>query len=239
MVVVLTIIIIVAFIAYRAFVQKIINEKNNQHQQELAHQKNLLTQNIKAQESERERIAILLHDDVGNKLNVLSLWINNDDTWNNERSKEIVTQQIPQLIDATRTISHTLYPVNLERLGLILTLEELISNVNDTLSITLTNLHNYTPKFITFEVQLYRIIQEFLSNVIKHAKATKMQIQLRETNHMLSLVLADNGIGFNYNTLKKGMGFSNIESRIDSINATYKWKSTENKGTRLIIVFLK
>ena len=71
MIVVLSIIIIFAFVAYRAFIQKIITEKNLQHQQELASQKKLLTQNIKVQESERERIAILLHDDVGSKLNIL------------------------------------------------------------------------------------------------------------------------------------------------------------------------
>tara|TARA_B100000809_G_scaffold266402_1_gene328954 strand:+ start:1426 stop:2145 length:720 start_codon:yes stop_codon:yes gene_type:complete len=239
MIVVLSIIITFAFVAYRAFIQKIINEKNLLHQQELAHQKNILLQNIKVQESERERIAILLHDDVGSKLNILSLWINNDDTWNDERSKEVITQQIPELINATRTISHELYPVNLERFGLTSTLEELISNINDTLSITLTTTHNYTPKPIEFEVQLYRVIQEFLSNVIKHAKATTMQIQIRETDQMLSFVLADNGKGFNYNTLKKGMGFSNIESRINSLNATYKWKSSKDKGTQLIIKYLK
>ena len=66
-----------------------------------------------------------------------------------------------------------------------------------------------------------------------------MQIQLRETNNLLSFVLADNGIGFDYDTLKKGMGFRNIESRISSINASYKWKSIKNKGTRLIIIFFK
>ncbi len=137
MIIVLSIIIITSFAVYRAFIQKILRQKSRQHQLELEHQKEISIQYTCVQESERKRIAEILHDDVGNKLHILSLWINNEDTWNNERSREIISQQIPALIEATRTISHSLYPVNLERFGLILTIEALISNVNESLSIKL------------------------------------------------------------------------------------------------------
>ena len=232
----LSIIILFAFIAYSAFVQKILREKSQQYQLELAHQKEVTLQYTSVQESERKRIAELLHDDIGNKLNILSLWINNEDSLNNKRSREVIKQQIPALIEATRTISHSLYPVNLEKFGLILTLEALISNVNESLPIQLIVNHDYQKRPISFEVQIYRIIQEFLSNVIKHAKASNMLIHIRDTETSLALLLSDNGVGFDNSILKKGMGLKNIDSRIKSINAFSKWKSKKGNGSRLIII---
>jgi len=232
----LSIIILFAFIAYSAFVQKILREKSQQYQLELAHQKEVTLQYTSVQESERKRIAELLHDDIGNKLNILSLWINNEDSLNNKGSREVIKQQIPALIEATRTISHSLYPVNLEKFGLILTLEALISNVNESLPIQLIVNHDYQKRPISFEVQIYRIIQEFLSNVIKHAKASNMLIHIRDTETSLALILSDNGVGFDNSILKKGMGLKNIDSRIKSINAFSKWKSKKGNGSRLIII---
>jgi signal transduction histidine kinase len=232
----LSIIILFALIAYSAFIQKILREKSQQYQLELAHQKEVTLQYTSVQESERKRIAELLHDDIGNKLNILSLWINNEDSLNNKRSREVIKQQIPALIEATRTISHSLYPVNLEKFGLILTLEALISNVNESLPIQLIVNHDYQKRPISFEVQIYRIIQEFLSNVIKHAKASNMLIHIRDTETSLTLILSDNGVGFDNSILKKGMGLKNIDSRIKSINAFSKWKSEKGNGSRLIII---
>ena len=232
----LSIIILFAFIAYSAFVQKILREKSQQYQLELSHQKEVTLQYTSVQESERKRIAELLHDDIGNKLNILSLWINNEDSLNNKRSREVIKQQIPALIEATRTISHSLYPVNLEKFGLILTLEALISNVNESLPIQLIVNHDYQKRPISFEVQIYRIIQEFLSNVIKHAKASNMLIHIRDTETSLAVILSDNGVGFDNSILKKGMGLKNIDSRIKSINAFSKWKSEKGNGSRLIII---
>tara|TARA_B110000879_G_scaffold9832_1_gene12734 strand:+ start:1258 stop:1971 length:714 start_codon:yes stop_codon:yes gene_type:complete len=232
----LSIIILFAFIAYSAFIQKILREKSQQYQLELAHQKEVTLQYTSVQESERKRIAELLHDDIGNKLNILSLWINNEDSLNNKRSREVIKQQIPVLIEATRTISHSLYPVNLEKFGLILTLEALISNVNESLPIQLIVNHDYQKRPISFEVQIYRIIQEFLSNVIKHAKASNMLIHIRDTETSLAVILSDNGVGFDNSILKKGMGLKNIDSRIKSINAFSKWKSKKGNGSRLIII---
>ena len=227
MILVLLIIILFIFALYKSYVKKILNEKSLQHQLELEHQKEVALQSTNVQENERKRIAETLHDDVGNKLNILSLWVNNEDTWSNERSKEIIAQQVPALIEAVRTISHSLYPVSLEKFGLILAIEALISNVNESLCIQLLN-HNYQNRLISFEVQVYRIIQEFLSNVIKHARATSMLIHIRDTTHALTFILSDNGVGFNKNQLRKGMGLKNIDSRIQSINA--QAKNTRGQG---------
>ena len=72
--------VILFFLIYRTFLRRIVNEKNKLFQRELIHQKNLRIQYSLVQENERRQIANLLHDHIGSKLNILSLWINNEDT---------------------------------------------------------------------------------------------------------------------------------------------------------------
>lgn len=233
-IIVLAIIIAFILLAYKTFISRIIREKNRQHQLELQHQKSMLELSISVQESERKRIATLLHDDVGSKLNILSVWLNNPETWNSERSKEVISRQIPDIIETTRNISHTLYPANLERLGLIMAIDELIANVDTSLAVRLVLIHKYMPGNNATEVQLYRIIQEFLSNVLKHAGASEMIIHIRDSARSLCVILSDNGKGFDTRLIKRGMGLGNIEFRMNSLDAVYKWKSEINKGCTLI-----
>jgi signal transduction histidine kinase len=238
-IIVLAVIITFTLLAYRIYILRIVKEKNLQHQLETQYQLNILEQCIKIQEKERERIALKLHDDIGNKLNILSVWLNNPKSWKSESSKEIVLKQIPELIETTRSLSHSLYPVNLERFGLVIAIEELMANVESSLIIEFILLYEYKPRIISIEVQLYRIIQEFLNNVLKHAQANKMRIYLRDSENMLSLLLSDNGKGFPINSISKGMGLRNMEMRINSIGAIFKWKNRTNYGSRLIILIPK
>ncbi|WP_231373985.1 sensor histidine kinase [Aureivirga marina] len=230
---------IFSFVSYRSFVLKLIKEKKIQFKKEIEYQKEISKKYIEAQENERKRMAEILHDDVGNKLNILSLWIQNEETWKNEKSREVISAQIPDLINATRNISHTMFPVNLEEMGLIFTIEKMLSNINSSIQIQLILQHSYQKKEITFEVQIYRVIQEFLTNSIKHANANHLEIILRDSEKFFSFLLKDNGKGFDLKTTKKGMGLKNIESRLLSIDSKFKWKSTKNKGCRLIVLIVK
>lgn len=230
-------VIIMSFIllAYRSFIQRIIREKKAQYEAEVLHQKKLALENIKAQESERKRIAVMIHDDIGNRLNILSLWLNNLDTKGDELIKKNITTQMSSLIDSARSISHSLYPVNLEVVGLVLYIEELIANLSGRINISLTVSPKFQKKNIFIEVQLYRIIQEFTTNVLKHSEASKVRIYIKDYKDYLGVVISDNGQSFEYEEVKKGMGIKNIESRIKSMNAAYKWKNVLNEGSRLII----
>ena len=180
-------------------------------------------------------MAILIHDDIGNRLNILSLWVHNLDAENKEATEEIITKQISELIDSARNISHSLYPVNLEKLGLILYIEELITNLSQTIKINLDVHSDFTQKDIFTEVQLYRIIQEFTTNVIKHSTATEITIYIKDNPDNISVIIMDNGNGFVYDQVSKGMGIKNIESRIQSLDARFKWKNKIGKRTQLII----
>ncbi|MDH6250800.1 signal transduction histidine kinase [Chryseobacterium sp. H1D6B] len=222
-------------LAYKFFIDRIIKETNAQHEAEVLHQKKLVLENIKAQEEERKRIAVMIHDDMGNRLNILSLWLNNLDTKGDELIKKNIYGQMSALIDSARTISHSLYPVNLESVGLVLYIEELVANLSHKINISLQVAPGYTKKDIFVEVQLYRIIQEFTTNVIKHSEATKIWIYIKDNPQNTAVVISDNGQGFDYDLVKKGMGMKNIESRIKSINAVHKWKNVLSKRSRLII----
>ncbi len=178
----------------------------------------------------------MIHDDIGNRLNILSLWLNNLDTQGDELIKNNIYNQMSSLIDAARSISHSLYPVNLESVGLVLYVEELITNLAHKINISLQVMPGYQKKDLFVEVQLYRIIQEFTTNVIRHSTATDLWIYLKDYPENLVVVISDNGQGFDYEQVKKGMGIKNIESRIKSMNATHKWKKTFlHTGSRLII----
>ncbi len=235
MIAVLVIIMTFILLAYRSFIQRIIKEKNAQYEAEVQHQKNLALENIKAQESERKRIAVMIHDDIGNRLNILSLWLNNLDTKGDELIKKNITTQMSSLIDSARSISHSLYPVNLESVGLVLYIEELIANLSGRINISLNVSPKFQKKEIFVEVQLYRIIQEFTTNVLKHSEASRVWIYIKDNKTNLAVIISDNGQSFEYDEVKKGMGIKNIESRIKSMNAAHKWKNTLGKGSRLII----
>ncbi|EJL74797.1 sensor histidine kinase [Chryseobacterium populi] len=222
-------------LAYKAFVDRIVKEKKAQYEAEVLHQKKLVLESIKAQEEERKRIAVMIHDDIGNRLNILSLWLNNLDTKGDELIKRNIYNQMSALIDSARNISHSLYPVNLESVGLVLYIEELIVNLAHKINISLYVAPDYQKKDNFIEVQLYRIIQEFTTNVIKHSSATDIWIYIKDYPDSMAVVITDNGQGFDYEAVKKGMGIKNIESRIKSMNAVHKWKNTLNKRSRLII----
>ena len=234
---IIVLIIIISFIllAYKSFIQRIVQEKDTQFQAELEYQKQLTLENIKGQEDERKRIAITVHDDIGNRLNILSLWLNNLEPENQEASKKVISSQITELIDSTRNISHSLYPVNLEKLGLVLYLQELVTNLSYRLNLSLYIDNRYQRKDIFTEVQIYRIIQEFTSNVIKHSKADEVLVYIRNHAGFLTLILSDNGQSFDYKNASKGMGLKNIEARINSVKGLFKWKNKIGKGSRIII----
>jgi len=235
--IIVTLAIIVFFIlmGYRTFVTRILKEKDAQNFAEIQHQKQLALENIKVQEEERKRIAVMIHDDIGNRLNILSLWLNNLDTKGDEQIKKNISGQMSSLIDSARSISHSLYPVNLESVGLVLYIEELIANLSNRINISLSVSSKFQRKNKFIEVQLYRIIQEFTTNVLKHSKATRIWIYIKDNQTHLSVIISDNGQSFEYEAVKKGMGIKNIESRIKSMNAQHKWKNIIDKGSRLII----
>ncbi len=220
--------------AYRVYYQKIINNTKDQYELKLSHSRELQKESIRAQEAERERIASQLHDDVGNKLNILSLWCANPELLLNNVKSGKIMPLLSKLIDTTRSISHTLYPANLERFGLDTTLDELIKDIAPSISCEYWVIPEYRKMSLDIELQLFRVVQEFMSNSIKHAQAKSINIDMRMQDKYTFVVISDDGIGFDLEESKRGMGIRNMESRLRNLQATFKWKSVPTKGTKLI-----
>jgi signal transduction histidine kinase len=172
--IIVTIAIIVSFIllAYKAFISRIIKEKMHSMKQKFFIRKSWYWKTSKLRKKKEKELAVMIHDDIGNRLNIFPLWLNNLDTQGDELIKKNIYSQMSSLIDAARSISHSLYPVNLESVGLVLYVEELITNLSHKINISLQVMPGYEKKDLFVEVQLYRIIQEFTTNVIKHSNAT-------------------------------------------------------------------
>lgn len=232
---VLIILSIFIYLLYEAYIKRIMHEQRRLYQAKLMHERKMLDVSISIKEDECKRIALMLHDDIGSKLNIISIWINNKENWNSDQSREIISNQVPKIAEAIRSISHTLFPSVIERLGLISAIEELLSYVTSEVNTRIVILNKFQPLPLQSEIQIYRIVQEFLNNVLKHSQATEMTINIKSSPMHLVIVLSDNGVGFNVNEIKNGMGLDNIQVRLHSLNAKYKWKTFPNNGCRLVL----
>lgn len=211
--------------------QRIARVKLEEDKVRLEHKQKLLEANVQVQEQERTRIAADIHDILIGKLTVLK--IKNEIGYEELESNKL----IKECITVARQLSHDLSLPMLRYASL----EELISEIlvpwKSVFSIQFrTDIRSDAALSDTVKIQLTRIIQELITNIVKHAAATEIGIQLRHTEKILLLHLYDNGIGFDTNGKAKGLGIKNIEFRTDYINAHYKMRSAPGKGTSYLIV---
>lgn len=234
-VIVLLLSIIIVFFAKTAN-NKVLQEQNKLQLRQILHQKELLRTSIEAQEKERKRIAHELHDEIGGKLNVVGVVLQNlENEKENGDKAEGVRKLIRNTNESVRRIAHELHPPMLEEFGLATALEELISPLHSQYKTYF--IHHRIRRFtLKVELQLLRIIQEFVSNTIKHGKAEQLGIQLKSSDQKLFMVLSDNGVGYDQEKESGGMGVSGIISRLEVLGASYRWKTSLNKGVRLIAI---
>ena len=209
-------------------------------------ERKILNAIIETEEKERERFAKDLHDDLGTLLSSINLYIKlliSKET--KEDEKQDILNLTKGLIDGaisnTKEIANNLRPNIISRFGLIPAIKSYCDKINETglIKIILNAIINKNLNK-DLEVAIYRIIKELINNTLKHASATKIEINISNYRKILKLIYIDNGIGFDIEKiinkkLTKGMGLSNIMSRIKAINGTYKIFSSKEKGTKLVI----
>ena len=182
-----------------------------------------------AKEQERSRIYANLHDDVGAKLLELIYSSESDKTKN--LAKEVLSD-IRQAVASTMNIQ-----CNNQQLA-----EEISQEIQArirSLAIEFTYHSDITSKqrlAANIPSVLSRIMREATSNIIKHAQATKVSLFISSNDKNLSLVLEDNGKGFETDK-KAGKGLKTIQKRADSINATVNWKQLPTQGTKLTLIY--
>lgn len=236
--------ILVVFVIIVAFsiVLMIINQKKTIEKkqfifnQKLEYEKSLKTTIIKVQDQERKAIASELHDQISNKLNLVILNLNNLESQSNPYVDQI-KNDLRKIIDKNRDISHYLFPVEIETIGILSTLRDL--SIKYSSSEFLIDFH-YTGSIVfsnkQIEIQIYRIIQESLTNTLKYGCSSVFKVYFRQFKDKIFILISDNGIGFEASKITKGIGLIAIETRLKSINASYKFKSSLSKGVQLIIV---
>jgi len=204
---------------------------------------------VTAQENERERIARELHDEAGQSLTIIKLSLELLENKLPEDMAEIrealrdASRQTGSTLENLRSIAHNLRPPALDRLGLNQALISLCQQFE-----TMTNIrtvHNgiELPRLpSSYEINLYRFVQEALTNVAKHANATEVQVWIETHTGKIEIHVKDNGQGIPNTQLDskgefmEGIGLTNMEERLDMIEGKLKVKSVSGQGTHLCAI---
>ncbi|MCE2611953.1 ATP-binding protein [Flavobacteriaceae bacterium D16] len=221
-----------------------------QQQQQEANQEifNLmLSQKQKMEEgkqSEQKRISEELHDGVLGALNgirmvLLGLNGKNDDSAVAMRGDAI--DKLKGVQEEIRSISHELNDAAYQKFNnFINSLQDLIkeTQASSNLSIKLNYDEDVDWDTLSGEIKinLYRIIQESIQNVVKHAQANQIELNLIPWDNMLKITISDDGRGFDTRKMKKGIGHRNIKSRVEKINGSWNIESTIGKGSHITVI---
>lgn len=191
---------------------------------------------IDSQEGERQRIAAELHDGLGQVLSAARINLASIDDKN---LKDPKVDQVLELIDRScrelREISHNMMPSSLINTGLVPAIRELALRLNSSELLQMEVVEDGITERIKHEIEinLYRIIQELITNIVKYANATEIQIQIIKENEVLTMMLEDNGVGFDKEILlsSTGNGWYNIQSRTRLLNGQIEIDSQIGNGT--------
>ena len=180
---------------------------------------------IDGEEKERRRIAQELHDGLNGDLAAIKYHLSIfEESDLNETDAENLTKVITMIDEScaqVRSISHNLMPSSILDYGLIETIKEYCLKIKTTnlFKIDFQSFGNYIALSKKSETVIYRIIQELISNILKHSKATEALIQFNYRSDELFITVEDNGIGFDLNAKTNGIGHENIKTRIDFLSA--------------------
>jgi len=241
-------------VSYQGYRQRIRSMRLiNQQQQEINDQKiRELEKNqklfaldamISGQEAERKRIASDLHDSLGVLLSTVQMQFNSFASHNGKLQQSEQYGKANALLDEActevRKIAHNMMPGSLLKLGLVPAIQDMCRKLNkdDQLQIIFEPYDQNRRFKETAEITIYRLIQEMLNNIIKHAQANEVIVQLMNDNGNLNITVEDNGIGFNVPEALKngGLGLKSIESRVQYLNGKLDIQSESGKGTSITV----
>ena len=209
---------------------------------EILRQKEIRSKSVvEAEERERQRIGKDLHDGVGQLLSAAKMnvsQIQNLFSATTPEQKAVMTNSVELIDEAVkevRSISHNMMPNMLIKSGLAKAVREFIDKISSTgllkAELEIVGLDQRLEPQI--ENILFRVLQEIVSNIIKHAKANHVSIQLIRDEKEISMMIEDNGVGFDTNKISNfdSIGLKNIQSRIEFLNGRVDFDSKVGRGT--------
>ena len=224
--------------------QDITAQKELQQQlvnQEKRSKREIIKSVIQTQEKERRQLSVELHDNVNQMLASckLMLEVAKENGSNARMLTEKTYQSIQTVINEIRRISHDLNPSAIVDVGLVEAIEQLIEKINLSGKIKVRFLPNKREyKHVLSEddkIAIFRIVQEQLSNILKHANATNVTIRLEVVNNIIRLCIKDDGVGFNLSECKKGLGLHNIYNRVEYYSGSVQIQTSEGNGCEMCI----
>ncbi|WP_348799760.1 ATP-binding protein [Flavobacterium adhaerens] len=195
----------------------------------------LIKASVAGQDKERQRIAQELHDSIGGNLAAIKLQVNAISKNSNISYMQNITSQLDETYQQVRNLSHNLVPKKFSQNQFCLVIEDYLNSIKDVSKIIIES--NFYPKEAinrldeTIQLEAFSIIQELLANTIKHAEATKIDLQLNLIENHLNLLFEDNGKGFNILDVKKGIGLHNLENRLKGLGGAMEIDSKIKRGT--------
>ncbi|WP_117882053.1 sensor histidine kinase [Aureibaculum luteum] len=204
----------------------------------------IIKSKLETQEQTLQNISWELHDNVGQLLSVARMQLNMVQPSLTEEQKTLVQDTgdiISKSLQEIRSLSKLLNPEVVKNIGLHEAIQLEIDRFNrlNYINATFDVKGNITPINQKDEIILFRIVQEFLSNSIKHSKSKKIEITANCTHEFLKIKIQDYGVGFDENIVKKGSGLLNMKSRAKLINAEFDLKSEKDKGVSLTLTYPK
>ncbi|AUC82195.1 ATP-binding protein [Lacinutrix sp. Bg11-31] len=193
---------------------------------------------IEGQEKERQRIANELHDDLGGLMATVKLHFN---VLKEKQSPDLFNKTNVLLDEAykkVRSIAHAKNSGVIAKQGLLKAIKDMAKKISGANKIQIEVIDHGLENRLenSLEITLFRIIQELVTNTIKHSKASQVTIHLTNHENSLNIMVEDNGIGFNTkNISKEGMGIHSIDKRVEHLEGNMTIESEINKGTSIII----
>ncbi|HEY1661545.1 MAG TPA: PAS domain S-box protein [Verrucomicrobiae bacterium] len=198
---------------------------------------------IASQEAERTRIASELHDSLGQDLLLIKnraqlALMGKDIDGELYEQIEAISGLATQSIAEARSISHDLHPYQLDHLGLTQALKAMIEKAEESSGVDFKRKFDGVDDLFSKEaaLNLYRVVQESLNNILKHSRARNVRITLERDVHDVQLTIEDDGCGFNSKMTGKGMGLKNIAERSRILGGMLRVDSRPGRGTYIEII---
>ncbi|MBI4463538.1 MAG: PAS domain S-box protein [Acidobacteria bacterium] len=198
---------------------------------------------INMQEEERRHIGREIHDHLGQRLILLGLRLNelraipSIEPPNRDKRLEELSQLFDEINEDVRLLSHSLHPSVLDHLGLLPAVESLVAEFSTLRDIRAEFVADLIPARLPSEVALclYRIIEEGLSNVVKHSGARSARVKLSASAEAIHLTIEDDGTGFDPNAVeqKAGLGMISMRERLRLVQGRFHIHSSPSQGTRI------
>lgn len=211
---------------------------------EIQRQKDIAVTTLKSHEEERRRIGLELHDELGpafsvvkmNMARIIQKMQKPEETQNAVQLAEETSVNLNRAIETFSNLSKLLYPIVLTRYGLTKAIEDAIDRtfVNNSICVQ-TKINDIAITDDLVQLSIYRIFQELMHNTVKHSEAKEVKLSLYDKDAFTYIDYIDNGVGFDLNELKPGLGIESISGRVHTIGGKIDIITAPQRGTKVHI----